>query len=68
MAMVKRGSPAMKLRTTTALLALMLASSAPLAQQGAPSDTARIEKFKTTVVESVDARRKLAQVINDTVF
>src|SRR5215813_11761605 len=52
----------------TALLALMLASSAPLAQQGTASDTARIEKFKTTVTESVEARRKLAQVVNDTVF
>src|SRR5436309_8150600 len=58
----------MKLKATTALLALMLASSAPLAQQGAQSDNARIEKFKTTVIESVEARRKLAQVINDTVF
>src|SRR5215510_7321349 len=62
------GSPAMKLKSAIALLALMLASSAPLAQQGAPSDTARIEKFKTAVVEGVEARRKLAQVINDTVF
>src|SRR5258705_3952877 len=58
----------MKLKATTAFLALMLASSAPLAQQGAPSDTARIEKFKTTVVEGVESRRKLAQVMNDTVF
>ena len=58
----------MKVKTTTALLALMLASSAPLAQQGTGSDTARIEKFKTTVTEGVEARRKLAQVINDTVF
>src|SRR5215468_8014215 len=58
----------MKIKTATALLALMLASSAPLAQQGTGSDTARIEKFKTTVTEGVEARRKLAQVINDTVF
>src|SRR5206468_11690961 len=58
----------MKLRTTAALLALMLASSAPLAQQGANDGTVRIEKFKTTVVEGVEGRRKLAQVINDTVF
>ena len=58
----------MKLKATTALLALMLASSAPLAQQGAQSDNARIEKFKTTVIEGVEARRKLAQVMNDTVF
>jgi aminobenzoyl-glutamate utilization protein B len=58
----------MKLKAATALLALMLTSSAPLAQQGAPGDNARIEKLKTTVIDSVDARRKLAQVISDTVF
>src|SRR5215470_8714098 len=58
----------MKLKAAIALLALMLASSAPLAQQGAPSEKSRIEKLKTTVTESVEARRKLAQVINDTVF
>ena len=58
----------MKLRTATALLALMLASSAPLAQQGTGSDNARIEKFKCAVLEGVDAHRKLAQVMNDTVF
>src|SRR5215510_2203495 len=61
----------MKLKTATALtalLALILASSAPLAQQSATDNTARIEKFKTTAMEGVEARRKLAQVINDTVF
>jgi aminobenzoyl-glutamate utilization protein B len=58
----------MKLKAATALLALMLASSAPLAQQSAADDNARIEKFKTTVIEGVEARRKLAQVMNDTVF
>src|SRR5882757_11159041 len=64
----QRGSPAMKLKAATALLALMLASSAPLAQQSANDDNARVEKFKTTVIEGVEARRKLAQVMNDTVF
>src|SRR2546430_9518894 len=58
----------MKLKAATALLALMLASSAPLAQQSAADDNALIEKFKTTVIEGVKARRKLAQVMNDTVF
>jgi aminobenzoyl-glutamate utilization protein B len=58
----------MKLSTATALLALMLASSAPLAQQGAGSDSARIEAFKTSVTSGVEARRKLAQVMTDTVF
>jgi len=39
----------MKLKAATALLALMLASSAPLAQQSANDDSARVERFKTTV-------------------
>ncbi len=39
----------------TALLALMLASSAPLAQQGTDSDSARIEKFKAAVIEGVES-------------
>jgi aminobenzoyl-glutamate utilization protein B len=52
-----------------ALMTLLLAGSAPLAQQttGA-NDTARIEKFKAAVVEGIESRRKLAQVMNDTVF
>src|SRR5215813_15169322 len=58
----------MKLRIATALLALMLASSAPLAQQGPGNDNARIEAYKASVTNGVEARRKLAQVINDTVF
>src|SRR5215813_3778582 len=49
-----------------ALAALLLAGSAPQAQQG--GDAARIEKFKAAVVEGIDARRKLSQVMNDTVF
>jgi len=53
----------MKLQTATALLALMLASSAPLAQQGAGDDTARIEALKTSVTNGVEARRKLAQIM-----
>jgi aminobenzoyl-glutamate utilization protein B len=58
----------MKLRTATAFFALMLASSAPLAQQAPGSDSARIEALKTSVTNGVEARRKLAQVMNDTVF
>jgi aminobenzoyl-glutamate utilization protein B len=50
-----------------ALVTLLLAGSAPLAQQ-ATGDAARIEKFKAAVVEGVEMRRKLAQVMNDTVF
>src|SRR5262245_16645887 len=49
-----------------ALLALVLASSAPHAQQN--SGAARIEGFKSAVIAGVESRRKLAQVMNDTVF
>ena len=31
-------------------------------------DGSRIERYKAVAVEGVDARRKLAQVVNDTVF
>jgi aminobenzoyl-glutamate utilization protein B len=52
-----------------ALVTLLLAGSAPLAQQAtSASDIARIEKFKAAVIEGVETRRKLAQVMNDTVF
>ena len=51
-----------------ALGALLLAGSAPLAQQGAKDDLARVEKFKAVVADGVESRRKLAQVMNDTVF
>ena len=51
-----------------ALGALLLAGNAPLAQQGAKDDLARIEKFKAVVADGVESRRKLAQVMSDTVF
>src|SRR5215468_2933448 len=53
-----------------ALAALLLSASHPLAQDTTTSkhDIARIEKFKTVVIDGVEARRKLAQVMNDTVF
>src|SRR5262245_54789746 len=47
--------------------ALLLAGGAAMAQQGA-TDTARLEKLKAIVVEGVEQRRKLSQVMNDTVF
>src|SRR5262245_4100012 len=65
-----RGTMIHALKTGTlgalALAALLLAGSAPQAQQG--GEAARIETFKAAVVEGVDARRKLSQVMNDTVF
>src|SRR5882757_9985044 len=63
---------AMKTKTMAglALVTLLLAGSAPLAQQapGANDAAARIERFKAAVVEGVESRRKLSQVMNDTVF
>ncbi|MSP95126.1 MAG: amidohydrolase [Alphaproteobacteria bacterium] len=53
-----------------AFAALLLAGFAADAQQTRPAngDAARIEKLKTAVVAGVEARRKLSQVMNDTVF
>ena len=53
-----------------ALVALLFSASGPRAQGTATSehDTARIEKFKAVVLDGVETRRKLAQVMNDTVF
>src|SRR5712691_3272350 len=50
-----------------AMAAFLLAGSASSAQQASEA-TAQIEIFKTSVTNGVEARRKLAQVINDTVF
>src|SRR3989442_5511800 len=66
------GRNAMKLEAIAglALVALLFSGSAPSAQQaaGSTADIARIEKFKAVVVAGVETRRKLAQVMNDTVF
>jgi aminobenzoyl-glutamate utilization protein B len=53
-----------------ALFAILIAGNASIAEDTAKSkdDGARIEKFKAVVVDGVEARRKLAQVMNDTVF
>ena len=51
-----------------ALAGLLLAGGAVLAQQTTGGDAARIERFKAAVVEGVESRRKLSQVMNDTVF
>jgi aminobenzoyl-glutamate utilization protein B len=49
--------------------AVLLTDMATLAQTGEAKDAAaRIETFKARVTDGVDARRKLAQVMNDTVF
>ena len=53
-----------------ALFAILIAGTASFAEDPTRSkdDIARIEKFKTVVANGVEARRKLAQVMNDTVF
>ena len=63
------GMPAGKTGTLRALAfaTLLLAGGARMAQQGA-TDIARLEKLKSSVVEGVESRRKLSQVMNDTVF
>ncbi len=66
------GRDAMKIEAMAglALVGLLLAGSAAVAQDTARSkhDIGRIEKFKAVVVDGVEQRRKLAQVMNDTVF
>ena len=66
------GRDAMKIEAMAglALVLLLLAGSAAGAQDTARSkhDIGRIEKFKAVVVDGVEQRRKLAQVMNDTVF
>jgi aminobenzoyl-glutamate utilization protein B len=53
-----------------ALFAILIAGTASFAEDPTRSkdDIARIETFKTVVANGVEARRKLAQVMNDTVF
>jgi aminobenzoyl-glutamate utilization protein B len=53
-----------------ALFAILIAGNASFAEDTTTSkhDSARIEKFKAVVVDGVETRRKLAQVMNDTVF
>jgi len=65
------GETATKMRAAAvAAAAVLLTSTASLAQQAGETNAAaaRIEKFKALASEGVDARRKLAQVMNDTVF
>src|SRR5262245_45558919 len=59
-----------ELRAGLALIAILIAVSTPLADESIRSkdDIARIEKFKAVVADGVEARRKLAQIMNDTVF
>jgi aminobenzoyl-glutamate utilization protein B len=47
---------------------LLLGTVAPAQQAPGANESARIEKFKASVLEGVESRSKLAQVMNDTVF
>jgi aminobenzoyl-glutamate utilization protein B len=61
----------MKTETMAGLaLVMILLSASGSAQDATRSkhDIERIEKFKAIVIDGVEARRKLAQVMNDTVF
>jgi aminobenzoyl-glutamate utilization protein B len=62
----------MKIAATAglALGAFLIAWNGPLAEDTTipKHDNAQIEKFKAAVVNGVESRRKLAQVMNDTVF
>ncbi len=54
--------------SAAALAAILLANNPSSSQQAAEPADPRIEKFKSVVASGVEERRKLAQVINDTVF
>ena len=61
---------AIKIEAIAVLAFFAIAGTASFAEDTTRSkdDIARIEKFKTVVADGVEARRKLAQVMNDTVF
>jgi aminobenzoyl-glutamate utilization protein B len=50
------------------VMAAVLLASTDVSAQQASEPSAQIEAFKTSVANGVEARRKLAQVVNDTVF
>jgi len=65
--MSRRTPPRAHVVASIAMAACLLGGGASSAQQ-ASAATAQIELFKTSVTKGVEARRKLAQLINDTVF
>jgi aminobenzoyl-glutamate utilization protein B len=50
------------------MMAAVLFAAVDVSAQQSNEPTAQIEAFKTSVANGVEARRKLAQVVNDTVF
>src|SRR5258708_18295568 len=65
--MSRRPPPKAHVVAGIAMAAFLLAGSASSAQQASEA-AAQIELFKTSVTNGVEARHKLAQLINDTVF
>ena len=68
--MFDRDAIKIEARAVLAFFAILIAGTASFAEDTTRSkdDIARIEKFKTVVADGVEARRKLAQIMNDTVF
>src|SRR5215813_13694972 len=64
--MSRRTTPKAHVAAGIMMAAFLLGSSA--SAQQASEALAQIETLKTSVTNGVEARRKLAQVINDTVF
>jgi aminobenzoyl-glutamate utilization protein B len=60
-------TPQANVGATIVMMAVLFAAVDVSAQQS-NEPTAQIEAFKTAVANGVEARRKLAQVVNDTVF
>src|SRR5215475_9451023 len=60
-------TPKAKAAAGIAMAAFLLSSAPALAQQASEAP-AQLEQYKAAVTGGVEARRKLAQVINDTVF
>jgi aminobenzoyl-glutamate utilization protein B len=65
--MSRKTTPKAHVVAGIAMAACLLGGSASSAQQ-ANEAAAQIERFKTSVTNGVESRRKLAQVISDTVF
>ena len=61
-------TPKAKVGAGIVMAAVLLAALEVSAQPAGEPTAAQIEAFKTSVANGVEARRKLAQVINDTVF
>jgi aminobenzoyl-glutamate utilization protein B len=66
--MLGRTTPKSNVGASIVMAAVLLAALEVSAQPANEPTAAQIEAFKTSVASGVEARRKLAQVVNDTVF